>query len=81
MDHAMSTRRSLRFARRVIVKVGTTTVTHVDGNIALGRVAHLCEQIAQLRHNGHEVRSASHLSMTTASLTLVLPALACRSWS
>ena len=42
-------RRQLRLARRIVIKAGTPVLTHVDGNIALGRIGALVEQIAQLR--------------------------------
>ncbi|KAL1498600.1 hypothetical protein AB1Y20_013915 [Prymnesium parvum] len=48
-------RRGLRFARRIAVKAGTPVLTHMDGNIALGRIGILVEQIAALRHEGREV--------------------------
>ena len=48
-------RRSLRYARRIVIKAGTPVLTHVDGNIALGRVGALVEQIAMLRQRGHDV--------------------------
>ena len=55
-DHdADDVRRSLRFARRVVVKAGTPVLTHVDGNIALGRIGAIVEQIAMLRQEGREV--------------------------
>jgi len=48
-------RRSLRLARRIVVKAGTPVLTHVDGNIALGRIGSLVEQIAMLRQEGRDV--------------------------
>ena len=48
-------RRSLRLARRVVVKAGTPVLTHVDGRIALGRIGLLVEQIALLRQEGRDV--------------------------
>ena len=51
-DMPASVRKSLRFARRIIVKIGTPVATHVDGNIALGRIAGIVEQIAMLRQEG-----------------------------
>lgn len=48
-------RRSLRFARSIVVKAGTPVLTHVDGNIALGRIGSLVEQIAMLRQEGRDV--------------------------
>lgn len=54
MDIA-ATRRRLRFSRRIAVKAGTPVLTHMDGNIALGRIGSLVEQIASLRREGREV--------------------------
>ena len=48
-------RRQLRLARRIVIKAGTPVLTHVDGNIALGRIGALVEQIAQLRNEGRDV--------------------------
>ena len=42
-----ATRSGFRFAKRVVIKVGTPVATHIDGNIALGRIGALVEQIAQ----------------------------------
>lgn len=48
-------RRSLRFARRIVVKAGTPVLTHHDGNIALGRLGSLVEQIVRLRQERRDV--------------------------
>ena len=50
-----ATRSGFRFAKRVVIKVGTPVATHIDGNIALGRIGALVEQIAQLRQEGRDV--------------------------
>lgn len=34
--------------KRILIKMGTSVVTHLDGTVALGRVAHLVEQIVDL---------------------------------
>ena len=47
-------RRHLRLARTVVIKAGTPMITHVDGNIALGRIGALVEQIAVLRAQGRD---------------------------
>jgi len=39
----------------VVVKAGTPVLTHVDGNIALGRIGSIVEQIAMLRAEGRDV--------------------------
>lgn len=48
-------RRGLKFSQRIVVKAGTPVLTHLDGNIALGRIGILVEQIAALRHEGRSV--------------------------
>ncbi|MEY2969498.1 MAG: glutamate 5-kinase [Actinomycetota bacterium] len=40
---------------RVVVKVGTSSVTHADGTLNADMFTSLAAQIAQLRNNGHEV--------------------------
>lgn len=50
-----SHRKGLRLSRRIVVKAGTPVLTHSDGNIALGRIGILVEQIAALRHEGRDV--------------------------
>ena len=51
----MATRTSFRDAKLVIVKVGTSCVTRPDGQLALGRIGALVEQIAQLVKQGKRV--------------------------
>lgn len=51
----VASRRGLRFSRRVVVKAGTPVLTHIDGNIALGRIGILVEQIAALCYEGRDV--------------------------
>mmetsp|Transcript_21740 Transcript_21740/g.51570 ORF Transcript_21740/g.51570 Transcript_21740/m.51570 type:complete len:327 (-) Transcript_21740:74-1054(-) len=48
-------RRHLKYARRVVIKVGTPVVTHADGGIAIGRISAIVEQIVQLVKKGKEV--------------------------
>mmetsp|Transcript_20474 Transcript_20474/g.64665 ORF Transcript_20474/g.64665 Transcript_20474/m.64665 type:complete len:331 (-) Transcript_20474:346-1338(-) len=48
-------RRHLKYARRIVVKVGTPVVTHADGGIAIGRISGIVEQIVHLMHRGKEV--------------------------
>src|SRR3954447_20931035 len=49
------TRRSLRDAHRIVVKLGTHVVTHDGVELALGRVMGLVESMARLRQAGREV--------------------------
>jgi glutamate 5-kinase len=48
-------RRHLRYAKRVIIKIGTPVVTHSDGAIAIARISGIVEQIVQLVKRGKEV--------------------------
>ncbi|KAH9316449.1 hypothetical protein KI387_025076, partial [Taxus chinensis] len=45
----------VKYAKRVIIKVGTAVVTRTDGGLALGRIGSLCEQIKELMSLGLEV--------------------------
>ncbi len=45
----------LKRAKRVVVKVGTSTLTHETGNINLRRVEALARVIADLRNSGKEI--------------------------
>jgi delta-1-pyrroline-5-carboxylate synthetase len=63
-------RRSLRLARRIIIKVGTPVVTHVDGNLALGRIGALVEQIARLRHEGRDCVIVTSGAIGTGTLRM-----------
>ncbi len=40
---------------RIVVKIGTSSVTDEDGSIQQSVIANLCTQVAQLREAGHEV--------------------------
>lgn len=42
-------------ARRIVVKLGTHTLTHADGNLNAERIHSLCGQVAALRSRGIEV--------------------------
>ncbi|MEL6346939.1 MAG: glutamate 5-kinase [Myxococcota bacterium] len=48
-------RRSLAGARRVVVKVGTAVVSGPQGQLALGRIGHLMEDLRALSQDGREV--------------------------
>ena len=63
-------RRGMRMARRVVIKVGTPVVTHVDGNLALGRIGALVEQVARLRQEGRDVCLVTSGAISTGSLRM-----------
>ncbi len=41
--------------RRVVVKVGTSTLTHTSGNLSLLKMEHLTRELTDLKHKGLEV--------------------------
>ncbi|MEK7292442.1 MAG: glutamate 5-kinase, partial [Actinomycetota bacterium] len=40
---------------RIVVKIGTSSVTDEGGSIRQSVIANLCRQVARLRGDGHEV--------------------------
>lgn len=40
---------------RIIVKIGTSTLTHATGHLNIRRVAELCQVISDIKNAGHEV--------------------------
>jgi len=69
-ENQKSARRGMHHARRVVIKAGTPVVTHVDGNVALGRIGALVEQIAHLRQQGREVVLVSSGAISTGMLRM-----------
>ena len=67
---AQRARDSLRFTRTVVVKLGTPVVTHMDGNIALSRIAGVVEQIAALRERAVNVVVVTSGAIGTGSARL-----------
>lgn len=48
-------REALRQAKRIIIKVGTSTLTHPNGHLHIGRMEALVRQIADLHAEGRQV--------------------------
>lgn len=48
-------RDKLKSAKRIVVKVGTSTLTHANGNLNLYRIEHLIREIADLHNAGKEI--------------------------
>ena len=46
---------ALNFAKRIVVKVGTSTITYENGRINLGNIDRLCRALADLQNSGKEV--------------------------
>src|SRR5574344_453452 len=40
---------------RIVVKIGTSTLTHATGHLNIRRVASLCQVISDIKNAGHEV--------------------------
>ena len=48
-------RMAINFARRIVVKVGTSSITYANGRMNLGSIDRLCRSIADLCNSGKEV--------------------------
>ncbi|MBD7910871.1 MULTISPECIES: glutamate 5-kinase [Clostridium] len=46
---------SLKYANRIVVKVGTSTLTYDNGNINLGRIEKLARVLSDIQNSGREV--------------------------
>ena len=51
----MDLRKKIRDAKKVVVKVGSSTLTYENGNINLGRIEKLVRVIADLQNSGKQV--------------------------
>lgn len=68
----MDARSRLKQCRRVVVKVGTTTLAHENGRMNLRRVERLCWVLAELRHQGKEVILVSSGAIAVGADRLML---------
>jgi glutamate 5-kinase len=51
----LDTRKDLQKCRRIVIKVGTSTITHASGKINLSRLEKLARELADLHNEGREV--------------------------
>lgn len=51
----MNARERLKEAKRIVVKVGTSTLTHTTGKLDLYRIDHLIRELADLKNQGKEM--------------------------
>ena len=57
---------------RIVIKIGTSTLTHVGGSVNLRRIESLCKIISDMANAGNEVIlvSSGAIGMGTAKLKL-----------
>ena len=51
----MNTREQIKYAKRIVVKVGTSTLLYPNGKINLYRIEHLARELSDLASQGREV--------------------------
>lgn len=51
----MDSENAFKKAKRIVVKLGTSTLTHENGKLNLRRIAHLVRTLADLRNEGKEI--------------------------
>ena len=61
----MSIRTGLKKAKRVVVKVGTSTITYPMGKTNLGRMEQLVRELADLKNQGREIVLVSSGAIAT----------------
>ena len=66
--------------QRIVVKVGTSTLTHDSGNMDLRNMEHLVRALSDLHGMGHEIILVTSAAITvgTARLGLCLLYTSCR---
>ena len=55
MSKYSGSRNPVNFAKRIVVKVGTSTLTYDNGKMNLGNIDRLCRSISDLMNRGKEV--------------------------
>lgn len=57
---------------RIVIKVGTSTLTHATGNLNIRRVEELCKTLSDLKNAGHEIIlvSSGAIGMGVGKLSL-----------
>ncbi len=55
MGKYSGSRNPINFAKRIVVKVGTSTLTYDNGKMNLGNIDRLCRSISDLMNRGKEV--------------------------
>ena len=58
---------------RVVIKVGTSTLTHQNGNINIRRIENLCKVISDLKNAGLEIIFVSSWISYVLKFLLVSP--------
>lgn len=58
---------------RVVIKIGTSTLTHPTGHLSIQRVEHLCKVLADIKNAGHEVLLVSSGAIAMGVGKLHLP--------
>lgn len=59
-------------AMKIVIKIGTTTLTHKSGNLNIKRTEELCKVVSDLKNSGHEMIlvSSGAIAMGTGKLSL-----------
>ena len=55
METTGNSRTEINFAKRIVIKVGTSTITYENGRVNYGNIDRLCRAIADLMNAGKEV--------------------------